>query len=296
MSEKTRHQAGAAGDAAEAGRGRVRIIPAEAAGEAFARWAVTPKPERRRAPERAGGDSPAGVGQREYAGFRKPQHSGGGAGMPTAADIEALQQQAWDEGYRAGEQAGREAGYTEGHREGMAAGHREGHAAGYQAGEQAARELVRHMEGLVHQLDRPLEQMDQEVEQALAELAMHLARQVIYRELRIQPGEIVRLIREAVGLLPVGARNVEVHLHPEDARFIRETLSADGESEQAWRLVEDPAISRGGCRVSTETSHIDATLEHRLAQLAQQVLGNGREVGSDKGQATGRDGEDGDHG
>lgn len=215
--------------------------------------------------------------------------------MPTAADIEALQQQAWDEGYRAGERAGREAGYAEGHREGLEAGQREGHAAGYQAGEQAAHRLVERMDGLVRQLDRPLEQMDEEVEQALAELAMHLARQVIYRELRIQPGEIVRLIREAVGLLPVGARNVEVHLHPEDARFIREALSADGGGEQAWRLVEDPAINRGGCRVSTETSHIDATLEHRLAQLAQQVLGNGRDAQGEDGDGTDRNAEAGRH-
>lgn len=297
MSGKARNGAAGGGPSGDSARPHVRIIPAEAAGETFARWGKdagggrqSRPPEEKPAPPRsASGKAPADkqpsgdrAAEREYAGFRKPKRVEAPR-MPTAADIEALQQQAWEEGYRAGEQAGQEAGHAEGLKRGEAAGREAGYQAGYRAGEKEVKKLARRMDQLVRQLDRPLEQMDEEVEQALTELAVHLARQIIYRELRLQPGEIVRVIREAVGLLPVGARNVEVHLHPDDARFLRETLSADGDTEHAWQLVDDPAISRGGCRVSTQTSHIDATLEHRLAQLAQQVLGNGR------GQAAGDD-------
>jgi flagellar assembly protein FliH len=109
----------------------------------------------------------------------------------------------------------------------------------------------------------------------MVRLVLTLARQVIRRELHTQPGEILAVIREAVGLLPMAARDVRVHVHPDDHRFLNELLGED-DSERAWRLVDDPALSRGGCRVEAERSQVDATLERRLAQLASQLLG-GRE-------------------
>src|SRR5690606_40029444 len=114
--------------------------------------------------------------------------------------------------------------------------------------------------------------LDDSVEQALAQLAMSLAQQVIYHELTVQPEEILAVVREAVALLPLSGRPVSVRLHPDDARFMRESWSGS-EEETSWSLVEDPSISRGGCRVSSGNSQIDATLEHRLTALVEEFLG-----------------------
>jgi flagellar assembly protein FliH len=43
-------------------------------------------------------------------------------------------------------------------------------------------------------------------------------------------------------------------------------------------LVEDPVINRGGCKVVTDTSQIDATLESRLASLMAPLLAGARAV------------------
>jgi flagellar assembly protein FliH len=45
----------------------------------------------------------------------------------------------------------------------------------------------------------------------------------------------------------------------------------------AWRIVEDPLITRGGCKVDTEVSHIDATVENRLAAVIATLFGGERE-------------------
>jgi len=59
----------------------------------------------------------------------------------------------------------------------------------------------------------------------------------------------------------VAARDVRVHLHPEDAAVMREHL-APTESERAWVIVEDPVMARGGCQITTATSaHRNARLE-----------------------------------
>ncbi len=185
---------------------------------------------------------------------------------PTAEELESIRQQAHDEGFA----------------EGREAGHQEGHEKGYKAGEKEAKKLqqeqkkrLQTLEALIDAQAEPLEQLDDEVQEQMVRLVLTLSRQVIRRELQTQPGEILPVIREAVALLPMSARDVRVHVHPDDHRFLNELLGED-ESGRAWRLVDDPSLTRGGCVVQAERSRVDATLERRLAQLASQLLG-GRE-------------------
>lgn len=176
----------------------------------------------------------------------------------TVAEIEAVQQAAYEEAYARGLAEGRE----QGQREGFAAGQKE------------AAELASRIGRVLQSLAAPLEELDDEVEAQLVRLALTLAKQIIRREIQAQPGEILAVVREAVALLPLASREVKVHLHPDDARFLREQLGPQDQS--AWQMVEDVSISRGGCRVTTLSSQIDATLERRLAALAAELLGGAR--------------------
>jgi len=187
-----------------------------------------------------------------------PDVTGPGAhpNRPGAAG-DAARNQAWENGFT----AGRAEGYEAGRREGFAAG-------------------AEQMRSLLDSLARPLDACDEEVQQQLAALAIAVARQVIRRELQTQPGEVVAVIREALDMLPLNASDVRVHLHPEDAALLREMLKdSPGSSpgEMAWRLVEDAAVERGGCRVVTSRSRIDATVERRLNALGSRILGGNRE-------------------
>ncbi len=83
------------------------------------------------------------------------------------------------------------------------------------------------------------------------------------------------MIRETVALLPAAARDVRIHLHPEDAALVRERL-VEPATSRAWTLVEDPVITRGGCRVSSENSSIDAQVETRLGAAIAATLGDER--------------------
>jgi len=75
--------------------------------------------------------------------------------------------------------------------------------------------------------------------------------------------------------LPVAARDVRLALHPEDAVLIRQALSLQDDG-QSLQIVEDPVQSPGGCRVYTDTSQIDATVESRLNAVIARVLGGQR--------------------
>ena len=118
-------------------------------------------------------------------------------------------------------------------------------------------------------------QLDAEVEKTLLQLTLAVGKQLARRELRIDPAQVIAIIRESLQELPTAAREIRVHLHPEDAAIVRERLTAPS-NERAWTIVEDPAMSRGGCVVKTETSRIDARLESRINTVIANALGDER--------------------
>lgn len=159
-------------------------------------------------------------------------------------------------------------------------------ARGYEAGMARARaetgtrlaaleERVKHLDAALQLIGRPLEQLDADIESELAQLALAVGKQLARRELRIEPAQVIAILRESLALLPAAAREVRVHLHPEDAATIREHLTAPA-VERAWMIVEDPTLSRGGCVVHHQSSRIDARLEARIAAVAASVLGDER--------------------
>ncbi len=106
-------------------------------------------------------------------------------------------------------------------------------------------------------------------------LAVTVGKQMVRRELRTDPAQVIAVIRESVARLPVAARDVRVHLHPEDAAVVREALAAPA-SDRAWSIVEDPTLARGGCVVRTDISQIDARLDSRLNAVVSAAFGDER--------------------
>jgi len=162
----------------------------------------------------------------------------------------------------------------------------ESEARGYQAGlEKAQAESqvsldalaakVRQLDSVLQFLGQPLAQLDTEVEKELLHLALSVGKQLARRELRVDPAQVIGIIRESLGQLPAAARDVRVHLHPEDAATVRERL-AEPASQRAWTIVEDPTMSRGGCVIRTETSQMDVKFESRVNAVIANVLGEER--------------------
>ena len=171
-------------------------------------------------------------------------------GMPTVKDIDQWRREAEEEGYQEGLR---------------------------RAAEETAT-LQRRLLELLDFFEHPLRQLNEEIEHQLTQVAVTLAQQLVRRELKVEPGEIIGLIRDSVQLLPGNARNVSILLHPDDAELVRNALALDEHNdEHSWKLVEDPMITRGGCEIQAPPSAINATLENRLSALAAAVLGGERE-------------------
>lgn len=142
---------------------------------------------------------------------------------------------------------------------------------------------IKKLDALLQFVARPLQELDAEVEKTLLQLTLAVGKQLARRELRVDPAQVIAIIRESLAELPSTAREIKVLLHPEDAAIVRERLTTPV-SERAWNIVEDPTMSRGGCLVRSETSTIDARLDSRINTVIANALGDERAPGRESGE------------
>jgi flagellar assembly protein FliH len=103
---------------------------------------------------------------------------------------------------------------------------------------------------------------EQVIARGVLELACELARQVLRRELSVEPQALQPVIREALGLLMAESKSALVRLNPLDLEVLEDGVRAEL-SGMSLTLLADAAISRGGCLIESAGTVVDGTLEKR---------------------------------
>lgn len=179
----------------------------------------------------------------------------------TLDELEAIRQDAYNEGFSAGEKDGFHAGQLKAKQE----------------AEVVLQGKVALLEQLMTQLFEPIAEQDQQVERALVQLVSQMTREVIRRELVSDSSQLSQVLREALKLLPMGAGNVRIHINPQDFELVKALRERH---EETWRILEDEQLQPGGCRVESEHSLIDASIETRLDLALKQLFDQQREQAS----------------
>lgn len=184
-----------------------------------------------------------------YKKWELPNVSNAELQLPTVQEIEQIETAAYEEGFKKG----------------------------LADAQQEVNQRCAYLDKVLTFLQRPLDDLDEKVTDQLFHLTMTVTGQLIRRELHTEPGEIIAVVREAMASLPIAERKVNIYLHPDDASIVRDTLSLNHDSEsQPWRIIEDSLLSRGGCRLQTGQSYIDASVETRLNRIIAALLGGER--------------------
>ncbi|MFZ2161856.1 MAG: flagellar assembly protein FliH [Sideroxyarcus sp.] len=167
----------------------------------------------------------------------------GGVALPTASQVEGIQRQAQNEGFQAG----------------------------YAEGLQKAGQENRRFAELIAAFEQ---QMDEQVASELLDLSLDIARQMLHQALKVNPELLLGVVREAIGTLPHVNQGAHLILHPDDAALVRERMG-EQLTHTGWKIIEDTRIERGGARIETANSQIDASLETRwnrvVAALGQDT-------------------------
>ncbi len=169
------------------------------------------------------------------------------ANLPTAIELEQMQQQAREEAAQAGYAEGRQQGYAD--------------------GMQQATQDNQHLLELANVLTQKIDDM---VVKELTGLALDVARQVIQQAVKVHPELLQSAVREAIGSLPVFNQAAHVILNPDDAAMLRERMG-DQLSHSGWKILEDVRMERGNARLETANSQVDATLATRWQRVVSAM-------------------------
>ncbi|MCW5298339.1 flagellar assembly protein FliH [Herbaspirillum lusitanum] len=176
----------------------------------------------------------------------------------TLEEIDAIREQA------------RQEGYAEGQQQGLQAGRAEGYMAGLQQGQTEVNETIQHLRQIAVSFGTEVSQTSETMAPELLNLGLDISKAMIKTALNVKPELILPTISAAIHSLPGLQLPALLYLQPDDAALVREHLGEEL-SRNGWRLVEDPELQRGGCRMETGTNQVDATVQTRWRRIAESL-------------------------
>lgn len=133
---------------------------------------------------------------------------------------------------------------------------------------------INELKAIIQCLHDPLLVIDSAIEQSIVEIITQICNKLVRREMTINPELILSIIKEAFVLMPNQLENITVELNAQDFDCLKALLTNTENSCLISNFKIDTQLARGDCRVMTQTTHIDATIESRLKTLIEQVFQN----------------------
>lgn len=164
-----------------------------------------------------------------------------------SADVTALQQAAFAQGYAQGERA---------------------------AIDVAARQLHAVHERLGQTIERLLglrEELTYRTERDVVELALAMATRILHREVSLDRELLLVMARLALDRMG-DVTSATIRLHPDDEAAARG--DRDAWTGRGIAVVADPAVQSGGCIVQTDRGQVDVGVDAQVRELANALLGD----------------------
>lgn len=161
--------------------------------------------------------------------------------LPTAAELEAMQQRARQEGY--------------------------------ETGVQSARNEAAQFRSLIESLSNSMASMENEIAEKLLSLALNIAKQMVREALTIKPELVLPIVKEAISNLAESKQHSVLRLNPKDIQIVTKYLG-DELSHDEWKIVHDDKIEAGGCKIESANGEINATLETRWHRIISNLGSN----------------------
>jgi flagellar assembly protein FliH len=208
----------------------------------------------------------------ELASFEqdRPRRAGRSAAEMAAEESDRLAtqvRQAAEEAQRAAYAAGFEQGRTAGFEQGHAAGFEQGYAEGLERARADAAQERALLQQIAQTFGAEVAQASERIAGDVLHLALDVAQAMLKNTLAVRPEAVIPVVVEAIRYLPTVQQPARLTLHPEDALIVNAQMGPELD-KAGWRVIEDAAIARGGCRVETATNQIDATAPTRWQRIS----------------------------
>lgn len=169
----------------------------------------------------------------------------------------------------------REQARLEGEKKGFEAGLKKGRDEAYEEFKQEASESLQSFASSVQSFESLKAEVFKANEKFLMELVFRIARMITLKELSTDPEYVLRLSRDLLDR--VGIRdNVKIRIHPKDVQSIellKSELVKSFSDLKNLGIETSEDVPSGGCKLETQWSAIDASIETQLAGIRDALVG-----------------------
>lgn len=146
-----------------------------------------------------------------------------------------------------------------------------GYAEGYAAGLEAARATMdkqkQALQQMADNLRTEIGRFSQATADEVVKLTLDVAKAMLRQALTVRPELLLPVVQDALGRLPALVHPIQLAVNGEDARLLKEAF-ADEINSLGLKLRVDNTLTRGGCKIETHASQVDATVESRWKRIA----------------------------
>ena len=189
----------------------------------------------------------------------------------TSSDIEHQNNADKAQGY----QSGFDQGYADGLEQGLAQGFEQASLKAEEEYSQLQVQLSEKFNALFNVYENDLNNARENIATEILEFSLYLTQAMVNTALKIQPELLITIIEQSLNALPCLEFPAKLHINPLDAPLVDETLGQEL-TQSGWKIIKDPNIEPGGCKINTATNEIDASIATRW-QYLQLSLGQSTE-------------------
>ncbi|MFO8080014.1 MAG: FliH/SctL family protein [Armatimonadota bacterium] len=113
-----------------------------------------------------------------------------------------------------------------------------------------------------------------ELQPYVVRIAVEVARRIVQRELRTDPGMVSRTVGSALEEVATAAET-RVRVHPLDAQVLQSTIREivpTPDEAASLKIIPDGSIERGGCVVESDRGIVDARLQTQFEEMQARLL------------------------
>lgn len=169
-------------------------------------------------------------------------------------------------------------GYASGYEKGNAQGNTQGFEQGEKQAFQDMTEKLKNVENAWNEaltiFRQQREQLMMEARRDVLSLALEIANRVVHRIIEIDPTVVKSQILDALQLISKKSA-VIIAINPDDQVIAQQALTNLINSINNCNdinIIEDPDISRGGCKLQSGSCSIDSTIETQLNRIVHALL------------------------
>ncbi len=177
--------------------------------------------------------------------------------LVSAEQLQSITEEAHKEGFQSGYQEGKQTGYDVGKKEGLLAGQGE------------IDEKLKRLDNLIQALMIPLKGEQEKLEKTILVMVVQLVRSIVDIEMKTDSSVIVKTVKQCLLALPHMTKHLTLYLNSCDHQMLKDSRLLD---DYDYQIIDDDELIPGGCRLVSNDTSIDNTLETKLDIIIQEFL------------------------